>query len=304
MNYNIPRLLALLTLLLPQQLAADPIHDAAKTGDTAVLTAIIASGVDVNLSNGIATPLYLAVDNDRLEAVRLLLDKGADANLPAKWGFPLMVATGSTPEILKLLIEYGADPSMVWRGGFTAQHRAAEKGTLEHVRLLVEAGADVNALTPQRIPPIHLAKLAGHDDVADYLALHGAIGPSVTLDRAQLEKADAEKGKVTFDKNCVGCHKPSPGPPTSAYDGSFAPYLWNVVGRPKGSVSDFKYSRAMMDTGGTWSLEELNAFLSDPARVIPGTAMPFIGIQDDAERMDLIAYLATLSDEPMALKAK
>ena len=139
---------------------------------------------------------------------------------------------------------------------------------------------------------------------ADYLAAHGAIGPKVTLDRAQLEKADAVKGNVTFDKNCVGCHKPSPDPPMSRIRGNFVPYLWNVVGRPKASVSDVKYSRAMTEAGGIWSLEELNAFISDPARVIPGTAMPFIGIQDDVERMDLTAYLATLSDKPVTLEAK
>jgi len=88
MNYSFPSLLALLTLLLPQQLAADPIHDAAKTGDTAALAAVLASGVDVNLSNGIATPLYIAVDNDRLDAVRLLLDKGADATSWRNGDFP------------------------------------------------------------------------------------------------------------------------------------------------------------------------------------------------------------------------
>jgi cytochrome c len=57
----------------------------------------------------------------------------------------------------------------------------------------------------------------------------------------------------------------------------------------------------MKDAGGTWTFEELNLFISNPARALPGTDMLFSGLQDEKQRVDLIAYLRTLSDTPSPL---
>jgi cytochrome c2 len=55
--------------------------------------------------------------------------------------------------------------------------------------------------------------------------------------------------------------------------------------------------------GGTWSIEFLNAFLMSPQTAIPGTTMPFAGIEHDATRANLIAYLATLGGETAPAEA-
>jgi cytochrome c len=59
----------------------------------------------------------------------------------------------------------------------------------------------------------------------------------------------------------------------------------------------FKYSSVIKALGGNWTCEDLNNFLSDPARVLPGTDMG----TNESERADLIAYLRTPSDSPVAL---
>jgi cytochrome c len=57
----------------------------------------------------------------------------------------------------------------------------------------------------------------------------------------------------------------------------------------------------MKDHPGNWTFEELAKYLHDPKSSIPGNKMAFVGIKDDTELADLLAYLRTLSDAPPAL---
>jgi cytochrome c len=52
---------------------------------------------------------------------------------------------------------------------------------------------------------------------------------------------------------------------------------------------------------GNWTYERLNAFLADPYGRMPGTGMYKGFVMDRTERINLIAYLRTLSDDPVAL---
>ena len=54
----------------------------------------------------------------------------------------------------------------------------------------------------------------------------------------------------------------------------------------------------MKAKGGTWTLDELDKFLTNPKGYIPGTAMGFAGLPKDSERADVIAYLNKNSDKP------
>src|SRR5229473_3457317 len=55
------------------------------------------------------------------------------------------------------------------------------------------------------------------------------------------------------------------------------------------------------EKGGTWTDDDLNKFITNPKGFVPGTAMGFAGISKDSERADVIAYLHTLSDNPVPL---
>ncbi|MCB1520753.1 MAG: cytochrome c family protein [Hyphomicrobiaceae bacterium] len=98
--------------------------------------------------------------------------------------------------------------------------------------------------------------------------------------------ADVENGKSVF-KKCKACH---------AVDGKnkVGPHLDGVFGRKAGAVEGFKYSDAMINSGKTWDEATLGDYLKDPKGYIPGNKMVFVGVKDDADRADLVAYLATL----------
>jgi cytochrome c len=67
------------------------------------------------------------------------------------------------------------------------------------------------------------------------------------------------------------------------------------------AVEGFKYSPAMKARRGDWTYENLNDFLSDPSRVLPGTDMGSNGLQGEQDRADLISFLRTRSNAPIAL---
>lgn len=253
-----------LFLIIAPTSQAAAIHDAAKKGDLAEIARALDGGADANEIAGLVTPLYVAAINGHLEAVQLLIARGADVNLSIKFGTPL--------------------------------HAAAQKGCLACVKLLVEAGADVNALAPERKPVIHLAKKFGYSDVADYLVKHGYIFPVPPPISGKLNSADPIKGKTLFLRGCSGCHDA-----TSKMKNGRGPHLWNIVGRPKGSIATWSYSKVLLEAKGNWDYEALNGFIFDPMRVMPGTDMEAHGYQKLEDRADLIAYLRSLSQNPGAL---
>ena len=278
---------------LASHAAAAPIHDAAKEGDVPAITAALEAGADVNESDGWATPLWYAAPRGHEHAAKFLIARGADVNLTTKSsGPPLLGAIERKSGVLvKLLLASGADPKTK-----LALHLAAKSGCLDCVTALVDLGADVNALNELREPPIHAAKLIGLRAIADYLATHGAVSPKIAPISAKLGTADPTKGQVIFVKNCVQCHH------IEVKKGiKLGPNLWGVVGRQKASMQNFSYSETLKNWGASWSYEDLNAFLWGPAITAPGMRMKFAGIEDEAERANLIAYLRIQSDEPEPL---
>jgi len=110
-----------------------------------------------------------------------------------------------------------------------------------------------------------------------------------------LATASAEHG-AQIAKQCQICHNLQKGQGSKV-----GPDLYGIVGRPRASEPGFNYSAAMKAKGGTWTIDDLNAFLTKPSAFIPGTAMTFAGLPREAQRADLIAYLNTLSDNPQPL---
>lgn len=116
-----------------------------------------------------------------------------------------------------------------------------------------------------------------------------------------LAKADPAKGEAIF-KKCQACHSGEKGGPNKV-----GPDLWSVVDRPVGEHEGFAYSAGMkaFSNGGAekWTYDNLNHFLTSPKNFVKGTAMGFAGLKADNERADLIAFLRTLSDNPVPLPA-
>ena len=178
-------------------------------------------GADVNLANkGGWTPLYLATDNrnieggdypvpkpdmDHLEYIRILLDHGADPNGRAKdntlsrtiftmqWFFeegatPFVRASQSSDiALMKLLLEYGADPKIPtdygdtaltaaagigWVEGVTYEHSV--KDNLEAISMLLDLGLDPNAANADGRTPLMGGAIKGRNDVVQLLVDRGA----------------------------------------------------------------------------------------------------------------------------------
>lgn len=84
---------------------------------------------------------------------------------------------------------------------------------------------------------------------------------------------------------CKGCHVLSPS------GRSLGPDLHKIVGRKVANRAGYAYSKSMRHLGGTWTLEQLDAFLKNPAQTVPGTSMQFEGISDPVKRKEIIQFL-------------
>ena len=111
-----------------------------------------------------------------------------------------------------------------------------------------------------------------------------------------LKGASAENGQEVF-KRCTACHTPDKdGKPGTG------PNLWGVLGRNVASNAAFpRYSAAMKGKGGAWSFESIATYLNDPRAAVPGNQMAFAGVKSNDELADLLLFLRSLSDKPLAL---
>jgi len=73
------------------------------------------------------------------------------------------------------------------------------------------------------------------------------------------------------------------------------PTLYGILGRKAGEMADYRYSRALRDSGITCTAETLDIFIAEPQASVPANRMPYAGMPDAADRADLIAYLQKVS---------
>ena len=110
-----------------------------------------------------------------------------------------------------------------------------------------------------------------------------------------LDQGSIDHGK-TIVKKCIGCHSVSKGGANK-----IGPALWGVIGRKVGSISDYKYSKAMGEFGKNWDFEVMNNFLIKPKDYIKRNKMAFAGISKEKDRASVILYLNEQGDSPLPL---
>ena len=108
--------------------------------------------------------------------------------------------------------------------------------------------------------------------------------------------SSADDGAKVF-KKCAACHSIAKGGKNK-----IGPALWGVLGRQVGSISDYKYSKAMAAHGKVWSFEEMNNFLIKPKDWIKGTKMSFAGLKNAKDRAAIILYMNENTNSPLSLQ--
>lgn len=182
---------------------------AAAAGRAEVVQLLLERGAKIDLKTSgdfAATALHAAIGNlgpshkdvddagnevliwtgDAPTTIRLLVAAGADVNLERKdGGFPLEMAT-RYPEIVKLLLEAGADPHKSQpRTNQTALWMAALWGNIDSVKRLLEAGADPCVVNHEGRSPLDLVAKNKNADLANVLRKHGALpGDEIAAGRA------------------------------------------------------------------------------------------------------------------------
>jgi ankyrin repeat protein len=216
---------------------------AAINGNAGILERLIKAGADPNarLSPTGDTALMIAARSGALDAVNVLLDRGAQINMREAWGgtTALMWAIAERhPGVAKLLVERGADvnaksnfvPSASGRGfegtapvppksdqkteefasgWMTPLMFSAREADLESARILIQAGADVNAVGGDGKAALGLALFNGSYDVASLLIdNHADVNHADTqrftplfwaVDRRNMETAPNFPWMITID---------------------------------------------------------------------------------------------------------
>ena len=147
---NLARLKALLADKASANVADDrgitPLMYAAETGSLDAMRVLIDHGADVNAQNGFGSTALMWSVSDPAK-VRLLLAHGADVNLTARTGRTALIIAGFTnpsAEVVRLLLAKGAKVDVMDRRHVTPLNAATFGDDTATVRLLLDAGADIN----------------------------------------------------------------------------------------------------------------------------------------------------------------
>ena len=173
-----------------------PIFLACQNGSAPIVERLVKAGVPANATGSLGeTALHVCARTGRPEAAKVLIAHGASVDAVESWRgqTPLMwAAAEGHPEMVKLLVEAGADvrarsaiiqwerqrtdePRDKWMppGGFTPLLLSAREGRVEATRAVLDAGADINDVDPERHSGLILALINGHFDVAGLLIDRG-----------------------------------------------------------------------------------------------------------------------------------
>jgi cytochrome c len=120
--------------------------------------------------------------------------------------------------------------------------------------------------------------------VVRYFGTAIVAGAVALASTAALAQGDAAQGEKVFNQ-CKACHA------ADEPQNKVGPHLVGVFGRAAGSVEDFRYSKALEESGITWTEETIAEYVADPRGYIKGNRMAFAGVQKEEDIADLIAYL-------------
>jgi len=104
-----------------------------------------------------------------------------------------------------------------------------------------------------------------------------------------LAAGDETRGERLFNQQCKACHTLDKGGHNLV-----GPNLHGLFGRKAGSA-EYQYSDAMKKSGIVWDDKTLAEYLGDPKAKVPATKMTYIGLRQEQQQQDMIAFLKKAS---------
>ena len=160
-----------------------PLYVASGRGLVDTMRWLLDHGADPNACrDGRFTPLFFAASAMQPEAVRVLLEHHADINLRCAsgetslhWVFSVCSSEEKFMDMVRRLLEHGADPNIGNNDHTTPLHEASSRGLLEASRLLLIHGAKVDVKDKNGKTPFQVAASKGYDELMKLLVDHGAV---------------------------------------------------------------------------------------------------------------------------------
>ena len=164
-----------------------PLHAASLFGRADIVRWLLNNGADANSRTNTGsswTPLHIAVHSMEVEPIPILLEHNADINSQCSEGkTPLYEAIslfasfpeGMVVDIVRQLLEHGADTNILDHRHSTVLHQASSRGWVEVARLLLQYGANVDVKDRKGRTPLQIASTEGYDSVTKLLLEHSAV---------------------------------------------------------------------------------------------------------------------------------
>ncbi|CAH9087000.1 unnamed protein product [Cuscuta europaea] len=196
---------------IASEMGITALHHSAGLGNIELMKAFLSKGVNVDLQSHAGSPLIWAAGHDQEDSVKLLLEHNADPNAETDDDItPLLaaVAAGSL-QCLELLLKAGAKVNIT-AGGATPLHIAADNGSPEIIKTLLQGGADPNAVDEDGLKPIQVAAAKGNRAAADLFfpvttQLQGV--PEWSVD-GLIEYMESQADKVQGENTLKDSNKP------------------------------------------------------------------------------------------------
>ncbi|XP_044158259.1 ankyrin repeat and SOCS box protein 14 isoform X1 [Bufo gargarizans] len=176
------------------------LHEAAKLGHKDIAGLLLRAGADVDYASNFGfTPLALAAQNGYTDVMEVLIQKGACVMAQASDSASILfeAAAAGNPDAVSLLLEYGADANIPKHSGHLPIHRAAYRGHLLALRMLIPV-TDISAIRRSGISPVHSAAAGGHPQCLDLLLRSGFDANFMLAQRVRKGYDDERKSALYF----------------------------------------------------------------------------------------------------------
>jgi hypothetical protein len=151
-----------------------PLHEAARRGRLIIARELLKNGADLNVKNGAGkTPLQVALGEGKTQLAEVFFEEGARDD-PQELLFVLARSGVDDRDSLALLVQHGADVNAMDEAGLTPLHIAVLDGQRLLTKRLIDLGADVDVADNHGRTPLSIAIEKGNRAIIDLLERFGA----------------------------------------------------------------------------------------------------------------------------------